>query len=421
MDFSENYNNLCKQVDNLQEKTDDELLALWFAADHVENEYNNMNLVVKCDANSLYGTSASEYFSKNDFDLAEDITTGGKFFCVTVDHTINGIFVKWDTPENLERVRKFYPNATKIRNYIEYVPDSENDLCPYGDTDSRYVDLETILSLIYDADGNPMLLPASNKELADFGIFIYEEFLVDAIRDALDKVCEDRGYNKGYLRFCLETISRKTIFQAKKKYILANIWKDGKYFDKPKLVFKGVELKRGSTTPRMKKIIAKLMDEFLINELSVPLLRKKCLDIIAHIRSIKQKDTVYLITKVSGLRDIKFDKSIGQYTHTANHLSMQVALSWMNFIHENNLTKEYQKPFEGQKMNFYYTVNSKYKLIGIPDDVDINSVKGLPDVDWGMMVRKSFVKPLLRYIFDESKITDMHVETFLLGIEKLKI
>ena len=38
----------------------------------------NLELIVKRDANSLYGTSASIYFSLGDFDVAEDITISGK-------------------------------------------------------------------------------------------------------------------------------------------------------------------------------------------------------------------------------------------------------------------------------------------------------------------------------------------------------
>lgn len=421
MDFSENYNKFCVKLDDLSIYSDDELNELLLVADQIENEYKGMNLVVKCNGNSLYGTSASKYFSKNDFDLAEDITTGGKQFCCIVDYSINGFFMQWANPDNLSIIRKLYPNTSSIRNFTEYVKDSENDLCPYGDTDSRYVDLELIYSLILDADGKRMVLPKSDRELSEFGIFIYEKFLVDIMRDAINKECEFRNARKGYLRFCLETISRKTIFQAKKKYILTNIYKDGKFLDKPKLIFKGVELKKGSTTPRMKKILGKLVEKFLIDEYTLPMLRQECLKLINHIKLIKEKDMVYLITSVSNLKLIKFDKAKNMYVSDANHTSVQVALSWYNFIHENGLSSEYRKPFEGQKMNYYYCINSKYKLLGVPDDVDINSIPNLPDVDWGVMVRKSFIKPLLRYIFDDAKITDSHVESFLLGIEKITV
>ena len=99
---------------------------------------------------------------------------------------------------------------------------------------------------------------------------------------------------------------------------------------------------------------------------------------------------------------------------------MQIAISWMNFIEKNKMTEEYQMPFEGQKMNYYYcNENSGWKVIGVPDDVNINTVKGLPEPDWNRMINDTILKPLLRYIYEKDEIDETDVEHFLLGVKPL--
>ena len=89
----------------------------------------------------------------------------------------------------------------------------------------------------------------------------------------------------------------------------------------------------------------------------------------------------------------------------------------MNFIEENKLTGEYKPAFEGQKMNYYYTTDDNRKVIGVPDDVDINKVQGLPEPDWNRMINTNLLKPLLKYIYNKEEIEDEDIEHFLLGVK----
>lgn len=427
MDFSDNYTNFIKKISNINELSLDELKKLWKEADEIESQYDNMQLVVKCDANSLYGVSASIYYSLCDFDIAEDITTTGKLFCVIVDKAINNFFVNWTNNEYLEIIQEFYPNVINLRKFSQYVPDTINDLCVYGDTDSRYIDLEMIYNLL-ETDNGIMGLPNDDKELSSFGVYIYDKFISKIIKDTIDKECEYRNARKGYLKMNLETITRKSIFQAKKKYIMNVIWADGKHLKTPKLKFMGVELKRGSSSPKSKAILSKLVDKYLLKNYTNAQLRLEILKLTKYIKAKKEKDFVYLISSVSGLDNIKLNENKTRYISDKNHIQMQIALSWVNFIKDNKLEQEYRPPFEGQKMNYYYCKpGGKYKVIGVPDDVDMNTVKNLPDVDWPRMISASIIKPLLRYILEnediidaKNKLSDKDVENFLLGIKQWK-
>lgn len=418
MDFSDNYNILVNKTKDLSKYTYDELVKLLHEAEDYQKQYKNLQLVVKCNSNSLYGVSASIWYSLNDFDIAEDITMSAKHFAVIVDVAINNFFVNWGENE-LNIIKEFYPKVTKIRKFTEYVKDTLNDLCVYGDTDSRYIDLEKIYSFL-EVDEIPMKLPDNNKEISDFAIFIVHNFIDEIIKKTIENDCNYRNAKQGFLKMNHEVTTKKCIFQKKKKYILTKIWEEGLFLENPKLKFQGVELKKGGSSPRAKKILAKLVDKYLLDNYDKASLRTECIKLINYIKNRKEKDFIYLISSVSGLKEIsKNEQNI--YTSDKNHIQMQIALSWMNFINDNNLHGDYKFPFEGQKMNYYYcNENSKYKVIGVPDDININKVPGLPEPDWNKMINAVLLKPLLRYILDKDKIEDYDVEHFLLGLKQWK-
>jgi DNA polymerase elongation subunit (family B) len=422
MNFSDNYNWLVNQTKNLSSFSKDELENLLKRANEIKDEYENFQLVVKRNSNSIYGVSASIFFGLCDIDVAEDITTTGKHYAVTVDKAINNLFVNWGEVE-LKIIQQFYPKVIRLKQFSEYVPDTVNDLCVYGDTDSRYIDLEKIYSFLITEDG-PMNLPLPSVEgdieLSNFGVFIAKNFLEKVIKESIEADCKLRNAKIGHMRMTHEVTTRKSIFRAKKQYVLTTIWIDGKLLKYPKLKVKGVELKKGSMSPRAKKILSKLIDKFLLENYTNKMLREECLKIIKYIKTVKNKDFVYLITSVSGIDEIVKDKD-GIYKSPKTHIQHQIISSWLNFIEENNLNSDYKPPFEGQKMNYYYcNPNSNYKVIGVPDDVDINTIKNLPEPDWNRMINATILKPLMRYILEFDEIDDKHIENFLLGVIQWK-
>jgi len=417
MNFSDNYNNIVEKTNDLSKYTVIELKELINEAEAIQKQYKNLQLVVKADANSLYGVSASIYFSLHDTDIAEDICMTGKHFAIIVDVALNKFFINWGINE-LKIIQEFYPNVIKLRKFTEYKPDTINDLCVYGDTDSRYIDLSKIYSFLETKDGPMNILPETDKELADFGCFITEKFFNKIIKETIETDCEYRNARKGYLRMVHEVTTRKCVFQKKKKYILTKIWEDGLLFEKPKLKFQGVELKKGGSSPRIKKILSKLVHKYLLDSYDIPMLRIECIKLIKYIKARKEKDFIYSITSVSGLKNI-IKNSDNIYESDKNHIQMQICISWMNFIEENNLQGQYKAPFEGQKMNYYYTNDSKYKVIGVPDDININNVDKLPEPDWNKMLNTNLLKPLLKYIYSKEEILNEDIEHFLLGVKQL--
>lgn len=404
MDFSRRYNECIEKTADLSQYSNEELLELLHEAKDVQQEYKNLELIVKRDGNSLYGTSASIYFSLVDFDVAEDITQTGKHYTCIVDTAINKWLQEWDAAE-LAIIQEFYPDVQSLTKLLP-----TEDICVYGDTDSRYINLGKIFELI----GKP--IPEDNKELSDFGLFLVNRFINKIIADTIREDVAFRQGNPGYMKMAHEVTTRRCVYQAKKKYVMTVIYKDGLLLDKPKLVTKGVELKKGELNKRIKKILTVLVNKYMIDNYSEELLRQECLKIMRYIKARKEKDFIYRISAVSGLRDIVKNEE-GVYTSQKTHIQMKIAMSWMNFIERNSLQQEYKKPFEGQKMYYYYGIDGN--VMGIPDDYDINNIKGLVDPDYNKMLKQILIKPLLKYIFDDNKITDTDVDNFLLGIIRL--
>ncbi len=417
--------NKLNDTDYINSLNEEEIKKLLIDAEEIRQIYKNLELIVKQDANSLYGTSASIYFSLGDFDVAEDITVSGKHSGIIVDVAINNFFKNWGNDE-LKIIQQFYPQVDSINQFTEYKRDTINDLLVYGDTDSRYMDLAMIYTLLI-SNGKSMEIPPNtvegNHEIGEFAIFMMDNFINKIIHETLRDDIDNRGAKHGYLKMAHEVTTRKCVFQAKKKYIMSVIWKDGKHLGKINLVFKGVELKKGELNKRIKKVIKILVDKFLIHDCSLDEIRLEILKLIKYIKARAEKDFIYKNTSVSGLGAI-YKNEHGTYVSSKGHIQMKIALFWYNFIEQNNLTQDYNVPFEGQKMCYYYGKNGK--VVGVPDDVDINKVPNLPEPDWNRMLNQILVKSILKYISEKqyntkNPLTDKDINNFLINVREIKI
>ena len=418
MNFSEPFFDYKSRVEKaIQNNNINDIIDLLNEGELRRTEFNALELVVKADANSLYGVAASDYFSLVDYDMAEDITCCGKGYLIVMDREINKFFTTWgNNPDNLKKIQEFYPQCTGLINFTEYKPDTINDICVYGDTDSRYIDFGKIYELL-EGVKFPENSLIGNKELSEFTLFTMKNIINPVIEKCIEEETEYRNHRKGFLIMEHEVTGRKSVYQKKKKYVVTQIWKDGKLLEEPKLKVTGVELKKGELAPRMKKILSVLVNKFLIEDYDEDMLRIECLKLMKYIKSRKEKSFIYRITSVSNLKEI-YKNSEGLYVSDKTHIQMKIACSWMNFIEKNNLQKEYKVAFERQKMMYYYDIQDN--VIGVPDDVNIDKVPGLPEPNWNKMLFQTMIKPLLKYIYDdEEEFDDKTCEMFLLGVKKI--
>lgn len=425
MDFLDTYNRLKEKTQDLSQYSMEELEDLQRHAELAYKEYDNLQLVVKRNCNSLYGSTGNQYFLFCDVDIAEDITTICRHFAILVDIALNTFFTKWKNDGySLEKIREFYPDCVELENLV-YVRDTEKDICVYGDTDSRYIDLEQIINLIVTPEGRKQLppnTPEGNKELVEFSLFLDKWFFQKIITEAINEDLDYRNGNKGYLKMAHEVTTRKSVLIKKKMYIMPLIWKDGKTLETPKLKYMGVSLKRGETTPQLKKIIEKLVYHYLVDEYSEKQISTDVRKIASTIKKRGQKSIVCRSTSVSGVNSLtleKDDKGEEFYSMPTNSIQSQLIRNWANFLKDNNLDKEYKLAFEKQKMYYYKTTSDKYPVIGVPDDVDVDKVPNMPPINWNAMINQQFVKPLMKCIFtygEGHEITDDECNNFLTGI-----
>lgn len=428
-DFLQRYNNLKERVSgsDLEKLSDKEILELYEEAKEAYSEYDNMQLTVKLDGNSLYGVSASQYFSLHDYDIAEDITGSARHFAILIDVEINKFFQHWaDTEEskqkNLEIIRKFYPQADDLQSFSEYRKDTVDDLCVYGDTDSRYVDMQMIHSLIL-SNGKPIpfpdVSPDGNTKVGQFAEFMTEHYINRIIADSIAADIEKRGANPGFLRMAHEVTSNgQAIFLTSKKYVLPLVWKDDKFLSKTKMKLQGVELKRGEMTKRMKGIIEKVLCKFVLENYSMEQIRQEIQKLYKYIKMRKDFELIMRITSVN-MANITFDARENKYVSPKTHIQEKIAISWCNFIHDNGLEKEYRKPFTKQKMLYYYTKSGE--VMGVPDDVEISAIPNLPEPDWDKMIKQTLVKSIMKYVHNENTFTDVEVDNFILGVKRLSL
>ena len=147
----------------------------------------------------------------------------------------------------------------------------------------------------------------------------------------------------------------------------------------------------------MKKIIQILLEKYIEEKSNEDDIRFELIKLIKHIKKQNNKSYIYKISSVSGLKEIYQENGI--WKSDKNHIQRQMALYWYNFITKNNITDEYKFPFEGQKMYYYYFYDvhkNRKSVVAIPDDVDLNSIKGLPEPDWNLMLNEILIKPILR-------------------------
>lgn len=431
MDFSSRYNNVKDMLPNLSAMTDLELKEFYEEAKETMLEYENMQLICKLNMNSLYGVNATQGYSLVDYDIAEDITGSARHFAILVDIAINNFFCHWadaeNYTENLKRVQLFCPDVVEIVNLEGYVRDSEIDLCVYGDTDSRYIDIFYIMTKLMKVKNEngeivfksfPPNNPEGNREIAEFGVNLDKYFISDIISKSLQDDIEKRGANNGHLKMALETISRKCVYQKKKKYIMSLVYKDGKTFEIPKLKLQGVEIKRGELPPKMKNVLEILVKKFMLDEYTIEMMRNEIVKLFKYIKLKKDLSLAYKVTSVK-TNGIIYRGDDGVWKTDKTHIQAKIACSWCNYLEENNLNDRFQRPFNGQKMNFFYCRDGN--VFGFPDDVDMGEIQKLPEPDWNKMLKQTLVKSIMRYILDDTEFDDKDIDNFLLGVTKIVI
>lgn len=239
--------------EELSKLSDEDLMFIKDEAQIMYNFFNNMQLATKLLCNAIYGGLGTPKLRYYNFEVANDITAEGREVCKLMDNTANLYFKKlWSTDYELhkklaEKFPTFFENITigeplDVGQHLDFVI--------YADTDSNYVVFDYVFETL---KLNPYSLPT--KETSDFITFFMREKLDPIYDDILTKFIGGRN-GKNHMIFELEAVGGFGIWCAKKKYVFAKLWEDGKYIaDKGSLKVVGLEIKQKSASKRVKDIL----------------------------------------------------------------------------------------------------------------------------------------------------------------------
>lgn len=206
--------------------------------------------------NSCYGGSSHQAFYWYNMDMASDITGESRALIHTMEDRVQRIFNDWGDMDDLRKklgVTVDRGKAHDVKNSVSIV---------YGDTDSLYVNLGPIVNSINE------LKDATDRQKCEFCVNFAEGYMNDYFLSELDKYFTPRHVKNRHL-FELETVSKGGIWlNVKKRYGQALMWKDGRYYDEPKMKVKGLEVIKGSYPKFARNTLKDLMMFLLLEDVN---------------------------------------------------------------------------------------------------------------------------------------------------------
>jgi len=129
---------------------------------------------------------------------------------------------------------------------------------------SSYVNLGPIVETINELKG------ADDRKICEFCVGFAEGYMNDYFFNVLDDYFTPRHVKNRHF-FELETVAKTGIWIGiKKRYAQALLWKDGRFYDEPKMKVKGLEVIKGSYPPFSREILKDLTMTLLTDDIHHP-------------------------------------------------------------------------------------------------------------------------------------------------------
>lgn len=327
-------------------------------------QFHNAQMALKIAMNSLYGATANLHFIYYINEMAEAITTSGQLSIKWAGKTVNN-----------------YMNKLLKTTGVDYVA--------YTDTDSIYVDMGRLVEMTF---GTVDIDRAAGEKFLDD---VCKTKIEKVIAAGYDELASIMGAYRNAMTMKREKISDKTIFIAKKRYIMNTLNSEGVHYEKPKVSVTGIEAVR-SSTPEVCR--TKFVEAFgvIVNQGE-----DQVQEFIKEFREQFDKLPPEEIGKVSGTDDIERYTDPSAIYKKGCPIHVRGCLLFNHRLKKLNLDHKYQPIRSGDKIKFVYLKTPNPLMENIVSFVDVLPEEmGLaPYIDREKQFEKVFLDPL-QHILD---------------------
>lgn len=321
-------------------------------------QLHNSQMAIKIAMNSLYGATANVYFLYYIGEMAEAITTGGQLSIRYAQKSVNNY---------LNKVLK-----TIDEDYIVYI-----------DTDSIYVNFGPLVKAVF---GTTDIDRKTGEEFLDKAC---REKIEGVITAGYEKLAHQMGAYRQAMVMKREKITDKSVFVAKKRYILNALNSEGVHFAKPKISVTGIESVR-SSTPEVCREKMKHAFDVIMNGTEADVQK-----FIEEFRQEFYKLPAEDIAKISGTHDI--EKYMDGETYKRGcPMHVRGCIIYNKALKSKKLENKFQLIRGGDKIKFVY--------LDVPNPIHENMISfpnvlpkelGLDQyIDYKTQFEKVFLSPI---------------------------